>query len=100
MLDLICLAGELDVEENLEEVLDWMVWLYRDLLINRQGGPDRLVLNKDQLAEVDKISPKVGVAEMIEEIVAIRRMLQKNINKRLVLENMLISLQEKFLIGG
>ncbi|MBS3975757.1 MAG: DNA polymerase III subunit delta' [Syntrophomonadaceae bacterium] len=100
MLDLISLAGEMEQEENLEEVLDWMVWLYRDLLVSRQGGPDRLVLNKDQLADVDKISPMVGVAEMIEEIVAIRRMLQKNINKRLGLENMLISLQEKFLIGG
>jgi len=100
MLDLISLAGEMEQEENLEEVLDWMVWLYRDLLVSRQGGPDRLVLNKDQLAEMDKMPPLVDVVEMIAEIVAIRRMLKNNINKRLVLENMLISLQEKSLIGG
>ncbi|MEW6663273.1 MAG: DNA polymerase III subunit delta' [Bacillota bacterium] len=99
-LDLFSLAGEMEQEENLEEVLDWMVWLYRDLFVCQQKGLDRLVLNKDHLTEMDKIPPVVDITDILKEIVAIRRLLQNNINKRLALENMLIALQEKVMIGG
>jgi len=100
MMELYSIAGEMEKEENLEEVLDRMVWFCRDVIIFSLKGAERLILNKDCLAEMDRMPPNVVMLDMLNEIIAVRRLLHSNINKRLALENMLIALQKKVTTGG
>jgi DNA polymerase-3 subunit delta' len=93
--ELFSLAAAMEKEEDLEEVLDGIVWLCRDLLISQFKGLDRLILKKDYLDDWDKIPSADALIDTIIEITALSQLLRSNINKGLVLENILLTLQEK-----
>ncbi|KKM12888.1 hypothetical protein SY88_01295 [Clostridiales bacterium PH28_bin88] len=91
---LLSMAAELEQQEDLATVLDWMARWYRDILVWQQMGSERLILNRDCWDRVQGLKGWGGNhALALKEILLTRRRLQENVNKRLVLEAMLLRLK-------
>lgn len=88
-------------EENKEEfdvILDMMTMFYRDMLVARETGNEKILINSDKrdmiFNNAQKYSPRQLVAG-IRQIEAARRAVKQNANFQLAVEHMLISLQEE-----
>lgn len=77
-------------KEELERILDMMLFWFRDLLILKQGG-DRWLINEDKTGELKKQKEKysfLDIKQIIEVIEKTRYYLKSNVNQRLALEAM------------
>jgi DNA polymerase-3 subunit delta' len=80
---------------SLEETLSlWLSW-WRDLLLLRAGQPDDLLTNVDQREMLEALAQTYQTQQITEVIHAIQRALRRidgNVNPRLTLEALLLSL--------
>lgn len=91
-------ADDLNQSDRLLDVLDLYESWYRDLLVCRIGTPD-LIINKDFIEEIAEASERQDPGETISKIDSIRqarRNIQStfHLNKRLVMEDLLLELSE------
>jgi len=82
----------------IDTVLDIMMTFFRDLLIYKKTGDEKMLINSDKkgiiLNNVDKFTLK-RLGESIELIENTKRILQQNANFQLSMEVMLMKLQEE-----
>ncbi len=83
-------------KENYEEILDIMIYWFRDLVLYKELGHTDLLLNKDKTTI---LSNQVFLKEnqingIIERIEKAKQDIQKRINYQLTIETMLLKMQE------
>ena len=81
-------------KEELERILDMILFWFRDLLILKQGG-DRWLINEDKTGELKKQKEKysfLDIKQIIEVIERTGYYLKSNVNQRLALEAMWLKL--------
>jgi len=87
-----------DNKSAIDIVLDIMMTFFRDLLIYKKTGDEKMLINSDKkgiiLNNVDKFSLK-RLGDSIELIENTKRILQQNANFQLSMEVMLMKLQEE-----
>jgi DNA polymerase III subunit delta' len=87
-------------EENREYVdiiFDMMVLFYRDMIIMKETGNEKLLINSDKKDIILNNAPAFPVQKLvanIDLIEAARRAIKQNANYQLAIENMLIKLRE------
>ncbi len=82
-------AGDL-----LPEMLDLAVLWYRDLLVYRQLASPALLVNRDRLSQIVRLSGQYDEATLcarIEAVEAAKESLRRNVNARLALEKLFLS---------
>ncbi len=87
-----------DNKEDFDVILDMMVTFYRDMLVAKETGNEKILINSDKRDMIFnntlKYTPQQLVAG-IEQIEAARRAVKQNANYQLAVEHMLIKLQEE-----
>lgn len=79
-----------------EEILDIILYWFRDLIIYKEIGESELIINMDKISllsnqsflNIDKIN------DIIEKIIETRKSIERNVNYQLAIEAMLLSMQE------
>lgn len=90
-------------EENKEDIgllLDMMALYYRDLLVARETGNEKLLINsdkKDMILNNARNYPPQKLVGSIEQIEAARRAIKQNANYQLTVEHLLMKLQEELI---
>jgi DNA polymerase-3 subunit delta' len=88
------LAG--NKEESLR-FLDWAESWYRDLLVYTVTQNRQEVVNVDLLPQIEQVSVAVGLERLLERIAEAKKAvvaIQRNLNRRMVLENLLLNAGE------
>lgn len=90
------LAKETQAKEGdlLPELLDLAVFWYRDLLVWKQLAEPALLTNRDRQAQIERLVggySETMLGARIEAIEAAKESLRRNVNARLVLENLFLS---------
>lgn len=83
-------------KDSYEEILDIILYWFRDLIIYKEIGESELIINMDKVSllsnqsflNVDKIN------DIIEKITETRENIERNVNYQLAIEAMLLSMQE------
>jgi DNA polymerase-3 subunit delta' len=93
---LVDFAEDLYRSDRLLEVLDLFEGWYRDVLVFRVGGPER-VINRDYLEEIAEAAREQDPMETISRIDSIRQARRdvlgvNNLNKQMVMEGLLLNL--------
>jgi DNA polymerase-3 subunit delta' len=87
-------AEELSADkEILPDILDIFQAFYRDLLLLKQGRPEEELVNIDLLETLTRLAPKVTTSSLLkrlETLTTARYHLQRNVNRQLSLEVMLL----------
>ncbi|NLJ97856.1 MAG: DNA polymerase III subunit [Tissierellia bacterium] len=86
----------LNNKDFIEEILDMMLYWFRDLAIYKTVGKSELIINIDKISllssqsffSIDKIN------DIMERIVETKDNIQRNINYQLAIETMLLGMQE------
>ena len=83
-------------KENYKEILDIMIYWFRDLILYKELGNTDLLLNKDK---IDILSNQVFLKEnkindIIENIGNAKQDIQRKVNYQLTIETMLLKMQE------
>lgn len=94
--DLLEQAGVWEKEkEHLEERLEMAALWLRDALLLAREAPERLVVNRDRVADARRLALRYGgpgLMAMLESLAAARGALLRNANTRLVLDVLLLDL--------
>lgn len=94
--DLLEQAGAWEKEkDHLEERLEMVALWLRDALLLAREAPERLVMNRDRIADAHRIAHRYGgegLMAMLESVAAARGALLRNANTRLVLDVLLLDL--------
>ncbi len=87
-----------DNKDDINQVLDIFLYYFRDLLIFKELGENRLLINKDKTAYMSKQSfIEIGrINDIIEKIQETKDNISRNINYQLSIETMLLYIQEEF----
>lgn len=91
------LAKEEKIEERkkLIEILEIIIFLYRDLIILKEKGDIRLLINQDKIKELENFSknyPKENILKIIELLRENKGYVKRNVNINLVLESICINI--------
>src|SRR5699024_293085 len=80
-------------KENIDDILDIMIYWFRDLLIYKEVGESMLIINKDKIIELSKFSYMSfdKINSIIKKIEETKLNLTRNINYQLAIETMLLS---------
>lgn len=84
-------------KENIQEVLDVLFMIYRDVLVKKSVG-EKHIIQKDKLDTLDKIAKEVSLRALINRCDAIfeaKKQLRQNANLQMTMEVMLLKLKEK-----
>lgn len=96
ILPLFELARQLAEEkERLPEILEILQAFYRDLLLLRHGSPEGELVNLDLLEKVRRVAARESVSSLLEKLEAIaasRRQLERNVNRELAMDVLLLRL--------
>ncbi len=96
ILPLFDLAQELvEEKDRLGEILEIFQAFYRDLLLVRHGRPDSELVNVDLREKVNRNAQRESVGSLLAKLDAIsaaRRHLDRNVNKQLAMEVLLLKL--------
>jgi DNA polymerase-3 subunit delta' len=79
-------------KEGLEGIFELLKTFFRDILIFRENGKDRVV-NLDLLPSIERLASKLSSAELVDRIEAINEAqsaLRQNVNRQLAVERMLL----------
>jgi DNA polymerase III subunit delta' len=85
---------------NKEESLRFLQWAeswYRDLLVYAVTQNQQDVVNVDMLPQIEQVSAAVGLERLLERIAEAKKAvaaIQRNLNRRMVLENLLLNAGE------
>ena len=91
----LALAGELGQRADRETLLWWLVAWYRDFLVWRETGEEKLILNKNCLDLVKKLAGKADAARGLAELLKTLALLKQNVNARLAMEVLCLRLAGK-----
>jgi DNA polymerase-3 subunit delta' len=90
------LAQELaEDKERLPEILEIFQAFYRDLLLFRHGRPESELVNVDLLEKIHRIGARETVPSLLRKLDAVaagRRQLDRNVNRQLAMEVLLMRL--------
>jgi len=96
IIPLFDLAQELaDQKEQLAEILEMFQAFYRDLLLYKYGRPDEELVNIDLIEKIRRTAARETVPTLlhkIEAIVEVRRHLDRNVNRQLAMDVLLMRL--------
>ena len=82
--------------EQAEAALGWLAGWFRDLAIIKVGGDPSRLLNTDCLDELNRFAtnlPLEKVLELAEFVETMEKGLERNLNKQLMLEGLLLRLR-------
>lgn len=86
------IAGE---KERFQEILELFQAFYRDLLLYKQGMPESELVNIDLLEKIQRVAKRESTATLLAKLEAIavsRRQADRNVNKQLAMEVLLMRL--------
>ena len=86
------IAGE---KERFQEILELFQAFYRDLLLYKQGMPESELVNIDLLEKIQRVAKRENTATLLAKLEAIavsRRQADRNVNKLLAMEVLLMRL--------
>jgi DNA polymerase-3 subunit delta' len=96
VIPLFALAQELAEEkERLQEILEIFQTFYRDLLLFRHGRPENELVNLDLIDKIHRTAAKETTPSLLRKLDAIcasRRQLDRNVNRQLAMEVLLMQL--------
>ncbi len=96
VLPLFELARQLaDDKEQLPDVLEILLSFYRDLLLYRQGSQESELVNLDLLEKIRRVAARetdASVLKKLDAIAAGRRQLDRNANRQLTVDVLLLKL--------
>lgn len=96
VIPLLDLAQKLaDEKERLPDILEIIQAFYRDLLLMQHGRPVQQLVNIDLLDTIDRMVRKENVATLLRKLdalIASRRHLDRNVNRQLAMEVLLLRL--------
>ncbi|MBU5437058.1 DNA polymerase III subunit delta' [Tissierella sp. MSJ-40] len=83
-------------KENVDEILDMLLYWFRDLIIYKEIGETDLIINKDKILVLSNQSfiDLNKINDIIEKIQETKVNIQRNVNFQLSLEAMLLNIQE------
>lgn len=83
-------------KDSIEDILDIILYWFRDLAIYKTIGESELIINRDKLSLLSNQSFLTikGIDDIIEKIIETRDNIQRNVNYQLAIETMLLSMQE------
>lgn len=84
-----------DEKEYLPEILEIFQAFYRDLLLVLHGRPDEELVNLDLLEKVHRLASRETIPSLLtklEAIIASRRQLERNVNRQLAMDVLLMHL--------
>ncbi|NLW23473.1 MAG: DNA polymerase III subunit delta' [Tissierellia bacterium] len=86
----------LDNKDNYEDILDIILYWFRDLIIYKELGESRLIVNMDKIPLLSSHSflSLSHINDIIESIVGTKENIERNVNYQLAMETMLLSIQE------
>ncbi|MGE4578910.1 MAG: DNA polymerase III subunit delta' [Desulfuromonadales bacterium] len=96
IIALFKLAEEITGEkERFQEILELFQAFYRDLLLYKQGMPESELVNIDLLEKIQRVAKRESTATLLAKLEAIavsRRQADRNVNKLLAMEVLLMRL--------
>ncbi len=96
ILPLFTLAGELaEDKERLPDILEILQAFYRDLILVRHGRPKEELVNIDLMEKIEREASRESVTSLLRKLDALgacRRQLDRNVNRQLALEVLLLRL--------
>lgn len=83
-------------KDNYEELLDIILYWFRDLLVYKELGKSNLLINKDKidLLSTEAFLSKEKINDIIDTIQITKNNIKHNVNYQLSLEVMLLNMQE------
>ena len=81
-------------EEEIDELLDIMIYYFRDILIYKKLGGSSLIINKDKISSLENHSfmDFNRISDIILNIMETKDIIKKNINYNLAIEAMLLNI--------
>lgn len=84
-------------KDNIDEILDFMLFWFRDILILMETGSEKFLINLDKKSTLQKHLHRIGyekITHIIEEIEKTKNDIKANVNFQLAVEMMLLNIQE------
>lgn len=85
-------------KENIEDILDLLTIWFRDIMIIKETGDTRFIINKDKIQLIYKHSNSLSsekVSDIIENIEKTKEDITSNVNFQLAIEVMLLKIQQE-----
>ncbi len=96
ILPLFELAEEIaEDKDRLGEILDILQAFYRDLLLHKHGRPESEMVNLDLADKIRRVAARASVPALLRKLEAIdasRHQLERNVNRQLAMEVLLLRL--------
>lgn len=88
-----------DNKENIDDILNIILYWFRDLLIFKEIGSTDLLLNRDKLEYLSKESfmDLTKINDIIERVQETKENIRRKANYQLSIETMLLNIQEEYL---
>lgn len=83
-------------KEIINELLDIIIYWFRDLIIYKEIGESEIIINRDKLSLLidQSFLSSNKINDIIENIIEARKNIKRNVNYQLVIETMLLNMQE------
>jgi len=83
-------------KDSIDKIMDIMLYWFRDLMIYKELGDSKLIINKDkiQLLSSQRFLNKDRINDIIEYIMETKDHIKNNVNFQLAIETMLLKIQE------
>lgn len=83
-------------KEFIDELLDIIIYWFRDLIIYKEIGESKIIINRDKLPLLidQSFLSSSKINDIIENIIEARKNIKRNINYQLIIETMLLNMQE------
>lgn len=83
-------------KDHIDEIVDIMIYWFRDLLVYKEIGNSNLILNRDkiQLLSSETFMDADRINDIIDNIMEIKKLIDNNVNFQLAIETMLLNMQE------
>lgn len=83
-------------KEIINELLDIIIYWFRDLIIYKEIGESEIIINRDKLSLLidQSFLSSNKINDIIENIIEARKNIKRNVNYQLIIETMLLNMQE------
>ncbi|MCF6462382.1 DNA polymerase III subunit delta' [Clostridium sp. Cult1] len=83
-------------KEDYEEILDIILYWFRDIMIYKQVGDSSLIINRDKIPLLSDVSYLniERINDIIDNIVDTKQNIDRNVNYQLAIETMFLEMQE------
>ena len=93
---LLSVCEAIGKSDQAEAALGWLTAWFRDLVIVKAGGDRSRLVNSDCLAQLDALAARLAIETILDLAAYVKSMhrgLERNLNKQLMLEGLLLRLQ-------